>query len=137
VSLFGFCGAVARGCGFDFFQAVAGAGVEVEFIEFLQLADALEGCGAERGFAVEGVENDAFEDVSEGHVVIFSEGFEDFEDALFNADAGLYAFDLEGINEHWYQCTMVQWQPQELQGLKPSSFVATGGTAEAVPSRNR
>src|ERR1700723_2316883 len=87
---------------------MAGAGVEIEVVELFQIANAFERGWAERGLAVEGVEDDAFEEVAEGHVVIFGEGFEDFEDSFFHADAGLDALDEEfGIVRHVYQCTMI------------------------------
>ena len=35
----------------------------------------------------------ALEDVAERHVVIFAEGFQDFEDSFFDAYAGLDALD--------------------------------------------
>jgi len=87
---------------------MAGTGVEIELVELFQIANAFERDWAERGLAVEGVEDDAFEEVAESHVVIFGEGFEDFEDSFFHADAGLDALDEQlGIVGHVYQCTMV------------------------------
>jgi len=50
---------------------------------------------AEGSLAVEGVEHDAFEQVPQGHVVIFREGLENFKEAFFHADASLDAFDEE------------------------------------------
>ena len=91
-----------------FLQAMAGAGVEIEIVELFQIANAFERGWAERRLAVEGVEDNAFEDVAESHVVIFGEGFENFEDSFFDTDAGLHALDQEfGIVGHVYQCTMV------------------------------
>ena len=45
------------------------------------------------GLAVESVEDNALEDIAERHVVIFAEGFQDFEDSFFDAYAGLDALD--------------------------------------------
>ncbi len=64
--------------------------------------------GAEGRLAVEGVQHDAFEQVAQGHVVIFGESLEHFEKAFFHADTGLDAFDKElrfiehGTNVPWY-----------------------------------
>ena len=62
-------------------------------IKPLQLADTLERWTAERRFAVEGVEHDAFEEVAEREVMVLGEGFEHLEDALFHAHAGLNSLD--------------------------------------------
>ena len=86
---------------------MTGAGVEVEGVELYQDFNAAEGSGGEGAFAVKGVEDDAFEEVSEGKVVVIGEGFEDFEEAFFDADAGLDALDGVGSLGHVYQCTMV------------------------------
>src|SRR6202042_2870590 len=78
--------------------------------------NAFERGWAERGLAVEGVEDDAFEQVAKGHVVIFSQGFEGFEDPFFHTDAGLDALDEKlGIIGHVYQCTMV---PRSMQAVR-------------------
>lgn len=86
---------------------VAVGGAQRESIELFELLDFLQGFRGERGFAFEGVQDDAFEEVAEGHVLLLGDGFEDFEEALFDADAGLDAFDFDGVGLvlHWYQCT--------------------------------
>ena len=43
------------------------------------------------------MQNDAFEQVAEGHVFLFGHCFEDFQDALFHANARLDAFDFDGL----------------------------------------
>jgi len=92
---------------------VAGAGVQVEFVKLLQLANLFERCRAERRLAVEGVQHNAFQHVSERHVVILGKGLEHFENPLFHANPGLHAFDFEfGIIGHVYQCTMVHCTSQ-------------------------
>src|SRR5208337_1975329 len=92
----------------DFLQAVAGAGIQIELVEFPELANAFERGRAEGSLAVEGVEHDAFEQVSEGHVVVIGECLEDLENSFFDAHAGLHALDFEfGIVSHVYHCTMV------------------------------
>ena len=57
---------LARGLHADLDQAMACRGVEVEVIELLEIADALKRGRSKRAFAIEGVEDDAFEEVAEG-----------------------------------------------------------------------
>lgn len=76
-----------------------------EAVEFFELLDGFEGVGREGGFAFEGMKDDAFEEVAEGHVFLLRDSFEDFEEAFFDADAGLDALDFDqggfGVG-HWY-----------------------------------
>jgi hypothetical protein len=69
--------------------------VEVEAVDLAQARDAREALLAERRLALEGVEDNALEEVAEGDVVELGEAFEDLEEALFEADAGLDALDDE------------------------------------------
>ena len=61
----------------SFHQVMARAGIEIEFVKLLQLADAPERSGAERSFAVEGMQHDAFEQIPEREVVVLRKGLED------------------------------------------------------------
>jgi len=61
---------------------MARGGVEIEAVEFLQVGDALAARFAERELAVEGVKDDAFEQVAKSEVAVFGEGFQDFEQAF-------------------------------------------------------
>ena len=100
---------------FDLSQAVTDARVEIEGVEFFQVANTPERWGAERNFAIEGVEHDAFEQVSQGYIVIFGQGLQDFEEAFLHADPGL-----DALNENFwlsYHGTNVPWYI----GLKPIS----------------
>ena len=96
---------------------MTGGGVEVEVVKLLEVADALKRGRSEGAFAFKGVEDDAFEEVAEGEVMVLGEGFQDFEDAFFHADAGLDSLDLElmlcdGRSFHMYLCTRVCWYRQ-------------------------
>ena len=92
----------------DFGETVAGAGIEIEGVELLQVTNASERFWLERSLAVEGVQNDAFEQVTQGHVVILGESLKNFEEPFFHADAGLDALDEKlwfgshGTNVPWY-----------------------------------
>src|ERR1700675_1210819 len=77
-------------------------------IDHIPVANALGGWPTEGSLAVEGVEHYAFEQVTQGHVVIFGEGLENFAKTFFHAAAGLNALDKElrfidhGTNVPWY-----------------------------------
>ncbi len=134
----------------DFGEAVAGAGVEIEGVEFFQVVNALERGRTKGSLAVEGVEHDAFEQIAQGHVVIFGEGFEDFEQAFFHADAGLYTFDEKlrfidhGTNVPWYQnnskrhLTRETWQGERLRraNRKANATCAPSFIIEAQSGRS-
>ena len=86
-------------------------------VELLEIEDALKRGRAEGVFAVKGMKDDAFEEVSQGEVVILGERFEYFQDAFFHADAGLDSLDLELMlcdegSFHMYLCTRVCWYRQ-------------------------
>jgi hypothetical protein len=66
-----------------------------ERVQLTELVDLGEGGWRESGFAFEGVEDDTFQKVPEGHVFELGKSFENFEEAFFEADAGLDAIDLE------------------------------------------
>src|SRR5271167_3720659 len=92
----------------DFLEAVTGTGIEIESVKFFQVLDAFQRFGTEGCLAVERVENDAFEQVAEGHIVIFGQSLEHFEKPFLHADAGLNPLDQQlrffdhGTNVPWY-----------------------------------
>ena len=87
---------------------MTGAGVEVETVELLQFLNAFERGLAEGSLAVEGVQHDALQEITERQIVILGKGLQDFEQAPFHADAGLDPLhEILGFGGHWYQCTMV------------------------------
>ena len=74
--------------------------------------DALERGRSKRAFAIEGVEDHAFEEVAEGEVMVLGEGFEHLQDAFFHSDAGLDSLDFQfrfgdEVTFHRYPCTRV------------------------------
>ena len=69
-------------------------------IELFEIADAAERWRPKRAFSFENVEHDAFEEVTEGEVMVLGEGFQYLEDTLFHPDAGLDSFDLKAILFH-------------------------------------
>ena len=93
---------------------MARARIEVKTVELLQLLYALQRCLIEGALAIEGVENDALEEIAEREVVILSESLQYFQQALFNANPGLYPLDNESLVIcHVYQCTRVTTAVQE------------------------
>jgi hypothetical protein len=90
-------------------------------IELLEIADALKRGRSKRAFAIEGVEDDAFEEVAEGEVMVLGEGLQHLEDTFLHPDAGLDSLDLElvlvdGCSFHMYLCTRVCWYRQWWRG---------------------
>ena len=69
------------------------AGIEIESVEFLEILNAFERNRAEWSFTVESMENDALEQITQRHVVIFGKSLQDLQDALFHPYAGLDAFN--------------------------------------------
>ena len=99
----------------DFFQAVAGAGIEIKIIETLQFLNAFKGGWTEWRFSVEGMQDDALQQIAQGHVMVFGEGLQDFEQALLHANAGLHALHQQPwIIDHVYQCTRVTMYATDL-----------------------
>src|ERR1043166_8192342 len=88
-------------------QLVTGAGIEVEMINRFQLLDALQILGAERAFAVECMQHDAFDQVPESNIVILRQGLHDLQNAFLDPHAGLHSCDdvrrAAGILAHMYQ----------------------------------
>src|SRR5579875_212168 len=76
------------------FELVARAGAIVHTIDIFQLRDTTEGFFIERRNVLEGVQDDAFEQISQGNIVVFSKRFQHFEHALLHPHADLYALDL-------------------------------------------
>jgi len=71
-----------------------------ETVDLAELLDLPEGFFPEGSFAFEGVQYDAFEKISEAKVFEFGDRFQDFEQVLFDADAGLDAFDEDRLSCH-------------------------------------
>ena len=88
----------SRGRGFVrrclcFRELMAHGRVQIQRVYFLQFTNAAQRGFAEGGFAVKGMQHDAFEQISESHVFQFSEGLQHFEGAFFDADPGLHTLD--------------------------------------------
>jgi len=92
---------------------MAGPRIEFQSVKFPQFPDAAQRFGTERTFAIERVENDTFKKVAEGHVSIFGESLEYFQQSLLDPDAGLDALDIKEMFAHWYQCTSVTQRAQQ------------------------
>src|SRR4051812_47051454 len=97
---------------FALLKVMAVGGFEGHSVEGFELLDFFQGLRGEGSLAFEGVKDDAFEKVAEGHVFLFGNRFEDLEHAFFEADAGLHAFDFDErmvllFRCHVYQCTKV------------------------------
>src|SRR2546425_8147898 len=109
---------------FDLFhQPMTGFGIKIQFVDSFQVGYALPRVGAERMLAIERVQHDPFQQIAERHVVIFSQAFQDLEQAFLKANPGLnslnqYSFTLrfrclaylrQAVSSCclWYYSTMV------------------------------
>src|ERR1051326_1742781 len=72
---------------------MAGAGIEIEFIDAFQIGDSLPGLVTERMAAVKSVQHDALEQIAEPHIVIFSQPFQDLEQAFLQTNPRLDPFN--------------------------------------------
>src|SRR5437773_5698010 len=88
-------------------QLMACCRIQVEVIELFQIANTGKRLGLEGTLAIEGVENDSLEQVSEAHVMVFRQAFQDLYEALFHPHASLNALNNSRSTGHWYHCTMV------------------------------
>src|ERR1700691_3390733 len=70
---------------------MARTGIQIQAIEPLQFLDAFETVPPERGFAVESVQHDTFQQIAERQIVIVGKRLQDLQHALLHANAGLNA----------------------------------------------
>src|SRR5215813_2044285 len=75
-------------------QLVGVRGVELESVDLPEFRDPPHRLGTERCLALEGVKDDALEQVAEREIVVFGQRLEHLEQTLFHAYAGLYSLDL-------------------------------------------
>ena len=100
-------------------QVVAVGGFQRHPVDRIELLDLLKRLRREgRCFALEGVQNDSFQQVAQGHFLQFGDGFEHLQQAFFHPHAGLDALDVHRLSMllilshdllslHWYQGTTV------------------------------
>jgi hypothetical protein len=72
---------------------MAGVGIQVESIELFQFLYAFQTVLIEGALSIEGMQDDAFQEISERQIAVFSEGLQNLQDPLFHADAGLDPFN--------------------------------------------
>src|ERR1700746_554130 len=96
----------------SFLQAVTRARIQIEPIELLQIADLPERRLAEWALAVEGMQNNALQQIAQSQVVIFGKALQYLEQAFLDPHPGLHplnqqpviSFVYHGTNVPWYQC---------------------------------
>src|SRR5438874_1218433 len=76
-----------------FHQPVTGGRIEIQTVNPLEIVNAATSLFAKRMATVKGVQHNPLQQISEGHVVILSQGFQHLEQALLDADAGLGSLD--------------------------------------------
>lgn len=74
---------------------MARARIKLQSIELFEFLNTLDRRRTERRFAVERVQYDSLKQIAEGEVVVFGEGFENFQKPFFNPHTGLHALDQE------------------------------------------
>ncbi len=79
-------------------------------VDSFELFDFFQGIPGKRGFTLKTMKHDSLEQISERHIFELGDGFEDFEQPFFEANAGLDAFDFDV--RHWYICTNVTFESQ-------------------------
>src|SRR6516165_3815065 len=77
------------------FELVAVAGAQRQAVDLLEFCDLDNGFLAERRFAFESVQHDAFEKVAQGEIFQFGKRLQDFQQAFFDANSGLNAFNFD------------------------------------------
>jgi len=78
---------------FLFLHAVAGPRTQFQAIELLEFPNATKGIFLEGKLPIKGVQDDAFEQISERYVTQLGKTLQDFQQSLFHAHTGLHAFD--------------------------------------------
>ena len=105
-------------------KTMAGAGVKIETIEFLQFLDPLQVGGIERALSIEGMQNNAFQKIAERQVVIVGKGSQNFQEPLLHAHARLDALNVVCQQcVPWYLSTRVT----QAAGLVIRRILRTGG----------
>ena len=69
------------------------AGIQIQMVNALQTGYQFQALRAKGAFAVEGMQNDAFNQVSKRYVVVFGQRLQDFQNSFLHANTGLNSFD--------------------------------------------
>src|SRR5690348_14973615 len=75
---------------FALYQAMARGRVQIKVIEAFQFLDSLQAGFTERALAIEGMQHDALQQITQGQIVVVGEGSQDFQKPLLHAHAGLH-----------------------------------------------
>src|SRR6266446_960448 len=74
-------------------KPMACAHTVVHAVDLLELRDTLQRVLIKGNFALESMQRDPFEQVTQGNVVVFCESFEHLDHSFFHSYADLYALD--------------------------------------------
>ncbi len=58
---------------------MACGGCQIETVELFQFLDAPQAGGIERTFSIEGMQNDAFQEIAQGEVVVIGKGSQNLQ----------------------------------------------------------
>ena len=84
-----------------FTEAVACAGVQIETIELFQLLDPAQTGLVKGTLSIKSMENNAFEQITESHIVVVGKGPKYLQQSLFQADSRLHAFNHVFVIRHF------------------------------------
>src|ERR1035438_7092766 len=92
-----------------FFQVMAIACADCQPVNGSEFVDLFQRFRTEWLFSLECMKDDAFQQISYGHILEFCRRFQDFQNPALNANARLNAFDFYLFGStHSSKCTMVQ-----------------------------
>src|SRR5580692_3643740 len=74
---------------------MAVAGAKRQTVDLLQVGDLREAFLGKCRPSFEGMQHDAFEQISEGKILEFRQGFQHLQEPLLDPDSGLYALDFD------------------------------------------
>jgi hypothetical protein len=84
-----------------FGKAVACPGVQIKTIDFFQLLDPAQTGLVKGTLSIESMENNAFEQITESHIVVVGKGPKYLQQSLFQADSRLHAFNHVFVIRHF------------------------------------
>ncbi len=77
---------------------------QIQFVDVLQTFYSFEALLAEWRLAIKGVEHNAFQQVSKGHIMVFRESLEDLQQSLFKPHSGLNPLNFFGAGCCAFPC---------------------------------
>lgn len=80
-------------------QLVAVLGAQGESVKAAELLDVRESLRGKRRLSFKGVQHDAFQKITQAHVLLLGNRLQHLQHALFDPDSGLHALHLDGMGD--------------------------------------